>query len=61
MRRAAFERENGGFAHMPRRVEIGFADAETDDVLHRRDDVEEVPDAGARNIAHDGVDAITEL
>ena len=60
MRRAAFEREDGGFAHVPGRVEVGLADAQADHVLHGRDQVEEVADAGARDVAHGRVQAITE-
>ena len=60
MRRAAFEREDGGFAHVPGRVEVRLADAQADHVLHRRDDVEEVADARARDVAHRRVEAVTE-
>ena len=60
MRRAAFEREDGGLTDMPGRVEVGLANAQTDHVLHGRDDVEEITDAGARDVAHHRVDAVTE-
>ena len=60
MRRAAFEGEDGGFAHVPGRVEVGLADAQADHVLHGRDQVEEIADAGARDVAHGRVQAITE-
>src|SRR4051794_4678528 len=33
----------------PRRVEVGLPDAEADDVVHRRGDVEEPPDTGRRD------------
>jgi len=57
---AAFEGEHGGFAHVPGRVKVRLADAQTDHVLHRADDVEEVADAGARDIPHLISDAATE-
>ncbi len=37
---------------MPGRDEIGLADAERDDALHRLDDLEEIADAGTRDGAH---------
>ena len=32
------------------RVEVGLADAQADDVVHRGQDVEEAPDAGRRHL-----------
>ena len=60
MRRATFKREDGGLADVPGRVEVGLANAQTDHVLHGRDDVEEIADARARDVAHGRVDAVTE-
>ena len=34
------------------RVEVGLADAEADDVVHRREDVEEAPDPRRRHGQH---------
>ena len=48
---ALFERIDGRFADVPRRVEIRFADAEGDDFFLLRHDVEELADAGFGNIA----------
>ena len=45
MRFAFFERVNGGFADVPGGVEIRFADAERNHVLHLRDDFKKVADA----------------
>ena len=45
MRFTFFQRVNAGFANVPRRVEIWFADAERNDILHLRDDFEKVADA----------------
>ena len=45
MRFALFQRVNGGLADVPRRDEVGFADAERNHVLHLRDDFEKVADA----------------
>ena len=45
MRLALFERVNAGLADVPGRVEIRFADAERDGVLHLGDDVKKVADA----------------
>ena len=59
VRRAPFQREERGFADVPRRIEVRLPDAETDDVLHRADDVEEVPDAGPRNVADVPRDELT--
>ena len=36
----------------PWRVEVRLADTEADDVVHRREDVEEAPDAGRRDDQH---------
>ncbi len=49
---AAFERVDRRFADMPRGDEVGLADAERNDALHRLHDLEEVTDARARDIAH---------
>jgi hypothetical protein len=45
MRLALFERVNAGLADVPGRVEIRFADAERDGVLHLGHDVKKVADA----------------
>jgi hypothetical protein len=57
---AAFESENGGFAHVPWGIEVGFADAQADDILHRRNDVKEIADAGSRDVANGGVKPVKE-
>ena len=57
---AAFEGKDGGFADMPGCVEVRLADAQADHVLHRRDDVEEVANARARDVPDGGVEAVTE-
>jgi len=45
MRLALFERVDAGLADVPGRVEIRFADAERDGVLHLGDDVKKIADA----------------
>jgi hypothetical protein len=45
MRLALFQRVDAGLADVPGRVEIRFADAERDGVLHLGDDVKKVADA----------------
>jgi hypothetical protein len=42
---ALFERVDAGLADVPGRVEIRFADAERDGVLHLGDDVKKIADA----------------
>ena len=42
---AFFERVDAGLADVPGRVEIRFADAERDGVLHLGDDVKKIADA----------------
>src|ERR1035438_7276559 len=49
---SAFEREDGGFANMPRRDEPRLANAERHDIVHRLDDVEEITNPRARNTPH---------
>src|ERR1017187_7588390 len=48
----AFQREDGGFANMPRRDEPRLANAERHDIVHRLDDVEEITNPRARNTPH---------
>ena len=42
---------NGGLADVPWGIEVGLADAERDDVLHRLHDFEKVADARAGDVA----------
>ena len=60
MRHPLFQREDGAFPDMPGGVKVRLADAQTDYVLHRADDVEEITNAGARDIAHGACEPVTE-
>jgi hypothetical protein len=51
---ALLEGVDRGLADVPGRVEVGLADAERDHVLHLRDDLEEVADAGLRAASRRG-------
>ena len=46
-----FQRKDPGFADRPRRGEVGFADAETDHVVHGVDQVENFTDAALGQFA----------
>ena len=54
----AAQRSDAGLADHRRRDEIRLADAQRDDVLHRRGDVEEFADAGRRHSGHPARNAI---
>ena len=43
---SVFEGEDGGFADVPRGIEVGFTDAEGDDFFFLGDDIEELADPG---------------
>ena len=58
VRGAALQGGDGRLADVPGRHEIGFADAEADDVVARGDDVEEGPYAGARKVADERRDPL---
>ena len=54
-------------AHTPEKIHkvavdpaVGLADAEADHILHRRNDVEEIPDARTGNVAHLQREPVTE-
>ena len=49
---AAHQAGHAGLDDVGRRVEVGLADPEADDVVHRRQDVEEPADPGRRDVAH---------
>ncbi len=53
------EGKDRSLANLPRRDEVGLADAEADHVLPRADDLEEVADSGPRQVANEGGDAVT--
>jgi hypothetical protein len=44
---------------MPGRIEVGLADAETDHIVHRADDIEEIADARTGQVVHMRGDALT--
>ena len=56
---APLEGVDGGFADVPGGDEVGFADAEADDILHGADDFEEIADAGGGHVPHVAGDGIT--
>ena len=47
-----FEGENGGLADVPRGDKPRLADAEGDDVVHGLDDVKEIANTRARDVAY---------
>ena len=52
VRPALAKRFDAGLDDDPRRIEVRLADAQADDVVHRRGDVEEAPDARRRHGMH---------